>query len=314
MKQKEVFNKIGGIIKELNEQYEYLKGMGENLNDLELELFVSNAHFLADHIEILRKLNLQNSDKAANPSTSEKVNDKKYFEPLVQQVNDTVEEKEKVSNKEALEPDNTIINVQEEQPVPHVDLGSVAADDSYSYIRQEEPETIRHELILDESMAWDDDEDLPEEEKLPMPAKREKAEIPAAPKAEVITPTEPKPAPKVDKNLAGDVITPGNEDMLTINQKISSQLKEKSNNNPETAPAISDIKQAINLNDKMLYVKDLFNGYSLAYSEAIEILNRFSSFDEATRFLNSNYATKNNWESKPATTEKFYALLKRRYV
>jgi len=68
------------------------------------------------------------------------------------------------------------------------------------------------------------------------------------------------------------------------------------------------------LNDKLLYVKDLFNGYNLAYSEAIEILNRFSTFDEAARFLKTNYVTKNNWESKPATVEKFYALLKRRYA
>jgi len=77
---------------------------------------------------------------------------------------------------------------------------------------------------------------------------------------------------------------------------------------------ISDIKLAITLNDKLLYVKDLFNGYNLAYSEAIEILNRFSSFDEAARFLKTNYVTKNNWDSKPATTEKFYTLLKRRYA
>jgi hypothetical protein len=77
---------------------------------------------------------------------------------------------------------------------------------------------------------------------------------------------------------------------------------------------ISDIKLAITLNDKLLYVKDLFNGYNLAYSEAIEILNRFNTFEEATRFLKTNYVTKNNWEGKPATTEKFYALLKRRYA
>ena len=102
---------------------------------------------------------------------------------------------------------------------------------------------------------------------------------------------------------------------LTINQKMSAQAAE--NANTQTAQSaikpISDIKLAITLNDKLLYVKDLFNGYSLAYSEAIEILNRFNTFEEATRFLNANYVAKNNWESKPATTTKFYALLKRRY-
>jgi CTP:phosphocholine cytidylyltransferase-like protein len=77
---------------------------------------------------------------------------------------------------------------------------------------------------------------------------------------------------------------------------------------------ISDIKLAITLNDKLLYVKDLFNGYNLAYSEAVEILNRFNTFEEAQRFLKTNYVTKNNWEGKQATADKFYALLKRRYA
>jgi hypothetical protein len=57
MKQQEVFKKIGGIIREINEQYEYLETVDGVLNELELELMVANSHFLTDHIEILRKLN-----------------------------------------------------------------------------------------------------------------------------------------------------------------------------------------------------------------------------------------------------------------
>ena len=86
----------------------------------------------------------------------------------------------------------------------------------------------------------------------------------------------------------------------------STAKKEQQNIKP-----IGDIKLAITLNDKMLYVKDLFNGYNLAYSEAVEILNRFNTFDEAMRFLKTNYIIKNNWDAKPATTEKFYALLRK---
>lgn len=303
MKQKEVMNKIGGIIKELNDQYAYLQGMDENLNSLELELFVSNARFLTNHIEILCKLNSQNSDNKHISSNQEKDPEQKYFEPVVHQADDNITETE-----------NAVITQPEEQPVPHIDLGSAAADDAYSYIRQE-PETIRHELVLDESVNWEDDEDLPEDEKSPMPAKKEKSE-PVLPKVETNKSEEKKSTPVADKQQAESTSKAKNDDILTINQKISSQLKEKPKAPAAqpTAAAISDIRQAINLNDKMLYVKDLFNGYSLAYSEAIEILNRFSTFDEATRFLNANYAIKNHWESKPETTEKFYALLKRKYT
>ena len=57
MNKKEIFKKVGGIISELNEQFEYLSKNPDDLNELELELFAANADFLSDHISILLKLN-----------------------------------------------------------------------------------------------------------------------------------------------------------------------------------------------------------------------------------------------------------------
>ena len=54
--------------------------------------------------------------------------------------------------------------------------------------------------------------------------------------------------------------------------------------------------------------------YNLAYSEAIDILNRLSTFEEAEKFLQSSYAIKNEWASKQSTADKFYDLLKKRYA
>ncbi|RYE26683.1 MAG: hypothetical protein EOP42_20460 [Sphingobacteriaceae bacterium] len=62
----------------------------------------------------------------------------------------------------------------------------------------------------------------------------------------------------------------------------------------------------------MLFVRELFNGYNLAYAEAINILNRYTSFEQAKNFLDQNYALKNNWKDKPVTTEKFMDLLRKK--
>src|SRR3978361_1687702 len=87
MKQQEVFKKIGIVLKELNDQYEYLAENENEMNDLEMELFVANAHFLSDHSEVLRKLNLNKSGpQKALPAPQEK-----YFEPVVQQSTPPVE-------------------------------------------------------------------------------------------------------------------------------------------------------------------------------------------------------------------------------
>jgi hypothetical protein len=332
MKQKDVFKKIGVIIEELSDQYEYLETVPDDLNDLELELFVSNAHFLTDHIEILCKLNLQNRAAKRTPEKQETSHEQKYFEPVVQQMKPeggksaakpektTFKlEKEPVKTEEEVagpaEPENADHEKTDEQPVPEIDLAAEISADSYSFI-MEEPETIRHELVLDESMNLDEDED----EKIEVinepvkESKKTRVATPAPAEDIVEEVKEEKPKHEEPKTVVAPALQ--EDEVLTINQKMSSQMADKGTSRTDllSIKPISDIKLAITLNDKLLYVKDLFNGYNLAYSEAIEILNRFNTFEEAQRFLKTNYVTKNNWESKPATTEKFYALLKRRYA
>ncbi|ASU35675.1 hypothetical protein [Mucilaginibacter xinganensis] len=357
MKQKEVFKKIGGIIQELSEQYEYLQTTVDNLNDLELELFVANAHFLTDHIEILCKLNLQNKPKRAVIEKPETSYQQKFFEPVVQQMKPGADlrglrmpkpqakpvEVEVINNLPEPPEEKPVIQLPaakqpEEHITPQFDFTSQAPEDSYSFIR-EEPETIRHELILDEAETWEDEEDGAVAVKQKEEEKTEETPAAAATETPVITEEavtlphtietiepvieEVKAEESFAQTSEAEVISaaPAKEDageaeVITRNQQISSQQGDKtaSKSDQLSIKPISDIKLAITLNDKLLYVKDLFNGYNLAYSEAIEILNRFNTFEEAQRFLNTNYVTKNNWESKPATAEKLYALLKRRYA
>lgn len=362
MKQQEVFRKTGAIIKELNEQYEYLQSTADNLNDLELELFVANTHFLKDHAEILRKLNLQKVQlqhtlpphveekkldlpKPADlrPATVKAVieevkklstNEPKYFEPLVHQARPVVErtpfKPENPVEQKRIQID--ITPVEDEQATLQIDLSGGADKDSYSFER-EEPEVIKHDLILDEADDWDEEDEAP----VVITEKEEEPKTNAVTMEGIldgetintddetqepnIVPTNPEPVidntPKVKEEEPIPVPEPVKETKpLSFNERMSAQLKgtqASTSADPAQAP-IKDIKAAISLNDKLLFVKDLFNGYSLAYSEAIEIVNRFANFEEADRFLKTNYVTKNNWEGKRATMDKFYTLLKRRYA
>lgn len=359
MKQPEVFKKIGGIIQELNEQYEYLQSTADDLNDLELELFVANTHFLKDHAEILRKLNLIKSppaqlpphveppiiktyaipappvDYSPEPNTPplriditpfeikpEPVAEKpasaepKYFEPLVQQKPIAAPFKPEQPKPIQKEPIQFEIAKPADEPTPQIDLGSSAPEDSYSYER-EETETIRHELVLDDTHDWDEEEDdapIDEDEVMTTPEYIIEPEEQVT-EAEEPIPTNPEPVidntPKITEEPKAAV---ADDKPLSLNQRLAAKLKESTTAQATTEPAITDIKAAINLNDKMLFIKDLFNGYPLAYSEAVEIVNRFSSFDEADRFLKKNYVLKNNWDAKKTASDKFYALLRRRYA
>jgi hypothetical protein len=99
----------------------------------------------------------------------------------------------------------------------------------------------------------------------------------------------------------------------TLNDLLASSQKTNSYNQETSAPTVTDLKKAVNLNEKLLYIKDLFNGYNLAYSEAIDIINKLPDFKSADTFLQNNYAIKNNWQAKQTTVDKFYGLLKQRF-
>jgi hypothetical protein len=325
MKQMDVFKKIGGILQELNDQYNYLKAESSDLNELELELFVANAQFLKDHAEILRKMHERATPAPAKPEPiiaptpvaekpkpatnntvkKEPLYERSFFEPVVQQ-KPIVETKLELT-KEAEPPVSAPYNPVKietpdivepiEEPIAIIELES--EKDTFSF-EQEEPETAPEELALDE---------VPEPEP---EVKKPKPVVVFEPVVE-----KPAPQPEVFKPMVTkpETVKDLSDKILTFNQKISAQIAEKENmaSSHVNILPITDLKSAINLNDKLLYIKDLFNGYSLAYSEAIEIVNRFNTYEEAERFLKTNYVAKNNWEGKAATAEKFYTLLKRRY-
>jgi hypothetical protein len=279
MKQEEIFKKVGTILSELNEQYLFIEKTLDNINDLELELFAANTHYLAENIEVLRKHNKQQGippiPEEAPPFTE------RFFEPVVQPAQIFWPEKKDTSAKT-------------EEPA-----GPVAHEEAVT----EEP-IIRHELDMtgiDEAPYDEEDIALLEDE----------------PDVEAITPAEEvKELPAPEKPVFQPVVehkAHADKPSSTINDIIGAKLANSRLADKFDLPSITDLKSAINLNDKLLYVKDLFNGYSMAYSEAIEILNRFNKFDEADAFLKTNYVKKNNWETKQATADKFYTLLRRRY-
>jgi hypothetical protein len=336
MKQQEVFKKIGGILTELNEQYEYLKTIEGPLNELELELFLANSNFLTDHVLILSKLNAQNATAASPvapvPVISEPKNDtpelsQNYFEPLVSVASPEVKSKSEENSFDEYKGTTD----KNDNPTPSIDLKTSTDEDSYSFMHEDKPETIRHELVLDEADLDDEvepytteaiNDEVDEIEILPVqPSSVIKPEPDAVrvpePKSE-LEPEQPKieqPEPIAVKPVIEPQTEQVKPEVLTINERISAQMAAKSGVAEQLhTQNISDLKQAINLNDKLLFVKDLFNGYSLAYSEAIDILNRFTSFAEAEQFLKNNYIVKNHWDTKPETREKFYGLLKRRYA
>ncbi len=342
----EIFNKIGDLLQDLNGQYLSLSEQ-ESLSEInELVTLEAKAQAVAAYITLLKtKAVLQEGQSQHALSTaaldSKKIAFNDYFTPpstirtSAQQVVAEQPQKE----------------VQDAQPVEDFSRGNEEAiveekETPFVFesepVKSEEPETP----FVSESEPIQSEESSPEVVESVVPPV---ASIPpvfaAAPVEELAYPTEKEATTQVEEPtvFVTEVIEEPKE--IVIEQPQEVFIQEEINTVIEEAPArpltlneiisqqkqagvqnrvyqvnqsgnsdkLTDIKAGISLNDKLLFIKDLFNGYSLAYSEAVELLNRFTSYAEADAFLQTNYAIKNKWAEKPHTVEKLYDVLRRRY-
>lgn len=302
MNKKEIFKKVAGIIAELNEQYEYLSQDPENLNELELELFAANADFLSDHITILQKLNHNSKSHSPEPEPAVAAEILKP-EPFV---------REKPAENPIIEEENEVTIPEwkfeiKDEAVQSFDYEEKAAHDLFDRpLTEEEIEVIDQKTQL--KVQPENDSEMKIEES----SDSEKVEE-ALPQADLNPVFGVFEEDNIQESANINKESDAEEQPLTINEILASQASQRTVSSQFAKRQVKDLKSLINLNDKLVFVRDLFNGYSLAYSEAIEILNRFESFESADNFLKQNYSSKNNWAEKQNVADKFYGILNQRF-
>ena len=86
------------------------------------------------------------------------------------------------------------------------------------------------------------------------------------------------------------------DDKKSLNETLSKQVKKKSLASQFEYKAIEDIRKAINLNSKIMFIKELFAGNANEYNQAIETLNNFDNLDQAMDYIakSMNYDPENN--------------------
>lgn len=297
----EIFKKAGNILSELTEQYQYIEENPQDLNDLELELLSANADFLAENLRVLKKLNAKK--QSAESAYSEKSAGKDDYAELPSNDRATNE----ISLESLL---NTVVKEDKEEEQPQVQDEIKPVPQTHD-IQQESRASVQGPVP---GLLTDVQTSRPEPLYVPVPEPVKAPEVQPAP--EPVKASSPEPSyPSVPVPPA--VAAPSSYQqprVQSLNDMISSQKAQQGTSSQYKQPPITDLKSGVNLNDKLLFIKDLFNGYSLAYSEAMEILNRFETFESADNFLKSNYAAKNNWAAKQTTVDKFYEILRRRFV
>lgn len=379
--QQDIYNKIGDLLVEINEQYASLDKAKLTQDSVQVQLMAAQAKYLAANLDALNQLSAPavaaatSQPQALENAVAEEENTftpAPTFDEHEADSQPVIEEIQEVKSEDVIEETEVVAEapeeVEEEEQAPEQKSEGIKfegfgrIDDSVTdnETDQEEAAVVENiEDTVEEEEQEEQEEEVkaveekPEEEapeepatsaythtassnytsverptnsfKTQTPVEEEKEEVSDEPvvnevvieEKHVEIKEEPKEASLNDLAKQAEQ-TPSRR--MTLNELIQQQkqagltnVNQFQTSTSKSSDTIVDLKTGVSLNDKLLFIKDLFNGYSLAYSEAIELLNRFDNFAEADAFLQSNYALKNNWASKPQTVDKLYVVLRKKY-
>ncbi len=95
----------------------------------------------------------------------------------------------------------------------------------------------------------------------------------------------------------------------TFQGEHSRTLAQKFNKKP-----ITDLKSAITINQKFLFISRLFNDDKDAFEMAVKKINTFTSYLEADDYVQNNLKRQFDWEMKNPTVKEMMELIERRFL
>ncbi len=76
---------------------------------------------------------------------------------------------------------------------------------------------------------------------------------------------------------------------------------------------VKDLRKAIGINDRFLFINELFRGDESVYERSIKTINSFNMYAEAEYWINRELKVKLGWPNDTPSVDHFYQLVKRRF-
>lgn len=106
-----------------------------------------------------------------------------------------------------------------------------------------------------------------------------------------------------------------NEVMATkeasLNEKLKAEVKEVAHVLND-AP-VRDLRRAIGINDRFVFISELFRNDEVMYERSIKTINSFRILPEAQYWIERELKVKLGWDETKESTRHFYQLVKRRF-
>ena len=183
-----------------------------------------------------------------------------------------------------------------------------------SRIDLSDPEPV--ELDLDEELDGDLPEEAPAEAPAEVPAEAPEEiadEAPAEAPAEIAdeTPAEAPAEPEVELDLFGEPVLRVNEKLGAGRSRSVGEKMEQKEAWRTAMPgaAVKDVRSAISLNDRVLFIRELFGGDAGLFQKAVDDINAMGSLDEMVAYVNERHP---GWDLDSDTVYRLMMAVRRK--
>ena len=200
--------------------------------------------------------------------------------------------------------------------VEHTPL--VKAEPAPEVVKQVEEQPVSPPPVV---MPAPEPEIIPEVVEVPAEPEPVKAEIAAPPvkQPEPVNPPQPKKSEDKKKATTGDLFGAAptladkfKDEKVFLNDSMTGSKKDQSVGARMQKNKISDLKAAIGINEKFLFINELFKGDMQRYSDSINLINSQSGREEAELILNQLIGQL-SWKEESDAFQKFFELFNRRF-
>jgi hypothetical protein len=113
--------------------------------------------------------------------------------------------------------------------------------------------------------------------------------------------------PKQDKKIVAEKFQKAEP---LINELMAKQVMRKDISSVMQTKPLKDIVVAIGVNERFIFINELFNGDAETYDKTIKILNNVHNFNEAFNYLSQTFS----WDFESDTAHKLLELVRRRHI
>ena len=103
------------------------------------------------------------------------------------------------------------------------------------------------------------------------------------------------------------------EQKATLHDKLASNKQEKTLAETHASKKVESIRKSITINQRFMFVNELFGGDTQKFNEAIEHLEQEEDYHAALKHINHHYARRHDWDMEGEEAQEFLAVVARRF-